>query len=242
MNHTAWIRSAWSLLAVAAVVSHVDAQRPADGGRSAVGVARVRSLIEVTHYKGVHKEIGLTDFTKLDALEAERGKLAKDEEGAAGIDRNAIRGLKGPERLAKMAEIRAKGEAVIYRVNEKIDPKLREVLTPEQFTRVKEIFIQLAGADALAHGEIAKDLDLSEEQRKKIAAIRAEWDKVMSEALLSGAVTDPGGTLTKMREMHEKFLKQASDVLTVPQKKRVDELKGKPFDFSQLGSGRSRAR
>ena len=66
--------------------------------------------------------------------------------------------------------------------------------------------------------------------------------RVMSEALLSGAVTDPGGTLTKMREMHEKFLKQASDVLTVPQKKRVDELKGKPFDFSQLGSGRSRAR
>lgn len=48
---------------------------------------------------------------------------------------------------------------------------LRKELKPEQLARLQEIRVQILGGAALADPEIAKDLKLTAEQRKKITAL-----------------------------------------------------------------------
>ena len=51
-----------------------------------------------------------------------------------------------------------------------IAPKLKELLSPDQLKRLRQIQIQAAGIDALLEAETAADLQLSEEQKTSLTA------------------------------------------------------------------------
>ncbi len=85
-----------------------------------------------------------------------------------------MRDLNDEERRAKFGEIRNKVEAI----NADMEKKLDGVLLPHQLERLKQIDLQSKirqrGADALTSGDLAKALNLTDEQREKLEKRAAE--------------------------------------------------------------------
>jgi len=101
---------------------------------------------------------------------------------------------------------------------------LGQILTPKQIQRLKQIKLQAAGAAALSIPEVATALALTEEQREKLKTLQEQFrDKT------HGAVTG-AKNLKQVRavlaEMREKNLEAAVQVLSPPQRKKFEKMKG----------------
>jgi hypothetical protein len=213
---------------------------PAMGQQGRGGFGRQQSLFSLAGNEAVQKEIGLTDAAKVEALEDEYRDAVQAELEAAGVSFDGIRDLPQAERDAKIRELSTKSAEAAKKVGDKLEPKLKEAVTAEQFKRLGEIKIQASGAAALTDAAVVKELGLSDEQQKKIKAIQDEGNKATQELF---AAARGGGNfqeaMTKVREANAKTLAQATDVLDAGQKEKFAALKGKPFDTAQLqGRGR----
>ena len=214
--------------------------QPAQAQRGRGGFGRAQSLFSLAGNEAVQKEIGLTDASKVEALEDEYRDAVQAELETAGVSFDGIRDLPEAERNAKIRELSTKSAEAAKKVGDKLEPKLKEALTAEQFKRLAEIKIQADGVAALSDATVVKELAITEEQQKKIAALREEGDKATQELF---AAARGGGNfqeaMTKVREANAKTLAQATDVLDAGQKEKFAALKGKPFDTAQLqGRGR----
>jgi hypothetical protein len=204
------------------------------------GFGRPQSLFSLAGNEAVQKEIGLTDTAKVEALADEYREALQSELESAGVSFDGIRDLPEAERNAKMRELNAKSAEAAKKVGDKLEPKLKEALTADQFKRLSEIKIQANGLASLSEAVVVKELGLSDEQQKKIATIATENAKATQELF---AAARGGGNfqeaMTKVRDANEKALAQATDVLDAGQKEKFAALKGKPFDTAQLqGRGR----
>ena len=87
----------------------------------------------------------------------------------AGLDDPIGSNMSDEERQA----LRDKIQARFRELNGDLEAKLKKVLLPHQFERLKQIElqsrIQQGGAAALTSGELADALDLTDEQRDKLA-------------------------------------------------------------------------
>jgi hypothetical protein len=204
------------------------------GMRGAQGVDDIR----VAGNDAVKKEIGvkpdqgqkITDLAA-DVQEEMRGAMA-----SSGIDLQGLRDLTGEERTKKMAEVGAKMAEVRKTVNDKFGPKLAEILDKDQMKRVHEIAIQAARAQALLDAGVQKDLNLTQEEKDKLASINKDFQKQMGEA---GAQGRQG--FAKMNELNDEQLAKSLEVLTKDQQTQFASMKGKPFDLAKLrpaGGGR----
>jgi hypothetical protein len=130
--------------------------------------------------------------------------------------------------MTKMTEINTK-------LNEEFTPQLAKLLSADQISRLKQIQIQAQGGTALtANPEVAKALNLSEEQRRKLSDLQAEFARRQRELFASG---DPQERFAKMRELNRERDAKMLEVLTEEQRQQFTALKGDPFDVSQLGFG-----
>ena len=217
-----------SLIAVALVAAPVAAQQ--GRGRGMFGRGG-QSLMTLAGNEAVQKDIGLTDASKIQTLAGEyRDEITKE---TSGIDFAGLRDLPEAERATKMRENNAKFEAASKKVNATFEPKLKELLTAEQFKRLGEIRIQAIGVAALVDANVAKELGLSDEQQKKIADIQAEGTRA-TQGLGGAGQGNFQEMLAKIREINAQTLSKATDVLDAGQKEKFTALKGKPFDVSQL--------
>jgi eukaryotic-like serine/threonine-protein kinase len=123
------------------------------------------------------------------------------------------------------------------------------VLTPDQGERLKQIFYQRQGALALADPEVAKPVQLSDLQQKKIREINEETGRQVSDLWSAAAATNPYGaaypypqqpgypggyltdkeTLKKMTELRQVAVDKVLKVLTDAQKSKWKEMQGEPF-------------
>jgi Spy/CpxP family protein refolding chaperone len=230
-------RNVLSALGLSLVLVALLAQ-PAQAQRGRGGFGRTQSLFSLAGNEAVQKEIGLTDAAKVEALEDEYRDAMQAELASAGVSFDGIRDLPEAERNAKIRELSTKSAEAAKKVGDKLEPKLKEALTAEQFKRLGEIKIQANGIASLSEATVVKELGLSDEQQKKIAAIRDEGDKATRE-LFASAGENFREAMTKVREANAKTLAQATDVLDAGQKEKFAALKGKPFDTAQLqGRGR----
>lgn len=217
-----------SLIAVTMVASPVLGQQ----GRGRGLFGRSQSLVSLVGNEAVQKDIGLTDTSKVTPLVEEYRNAMRD--ATAGSDFQGLRDLPQAEQAAKMRELTAKLDAAQKKVNESVEPKLKEALTADQLKRLNEIKIQANGIASLSDAAVVKELGLSDEQQKKIADVRAEGEKARRELFGSGNNQE---AFAKIREVTEQTLTKATDVLDAGQKEKFTALKGKPFDVSQLGFG-----
>lgn len=220
-----------SLVAASLIASPVLGQQ--GRGRGLFGRTS-QSLVSLAGNEAVQKDLGVTDAAKLNALSEEYREAIRQEMTGLGIDFGALRDLPEAERAAKMREVNEKTEAATKKVNEKLEPKLKEALTADQLKRLAEIRIQANGIASLSDAAVVKEVGLSEEQQKKIADIRAEGERAQRELLGGGNNQE---AFAKMRELREQTLTKATDVLDAGQKEKFTALKGKPFDVSQIGFG-----
>jgi len=140
----------------------------------------------------------------------------------------ALSGAASPEdRRAKIAELRAKAKQNREEYKKKIDA----VLLPEQRSRLSQITLQLRGPlAALADEQVAKALNLTEEQKKQIEAIEeATGEKVRStlQGLRERRSPAQGELESKASELRDQAVQQALGVLTPEQKDSLEKMKGK---------------
>ncbi len=206
-----------------------------------VDLSRVLSaqpdVLAMAANRGVVQELGLSDETAaklktlLDAKNAEI-KTATDAKNAEL--ESAESNTRRPRGEQYFSEQQKQIEEVGKTVRAAYVPKLKEVLTAEQFTRLQQITWQLSGVTALIHPEVVQLLGLTQEQQDKIVSLLKE-----SSAKLRSIIDDPGQNANERHAESEAIRKQIPTVLTAEQAAKWETLKGIPFDRSKL-SGRKR--
>jgi Spy/CpxP family protein refolding chaperone len=129
-----------------------------------------------------------------------------------------MRDLSEEERRARFGEIRTKVEAV----NADMEKQLEKVLLPHQLERLKQIDlqtkIQYRGASALTSGDVAKALNLTDEQREKLEKRAAEVQEELQ---------------TKIKQLQADARKKMLDVLSPDQQAQLEKMMGQQFDMPE---------
>lgn len=119
-------------------------------------------------------------------------------------------------------------------VNAKLAPQVKEALGAQQFKRLQEIRVQALRDQAYADAEVVKALGLKKEQQDKIAEIGKDYTAKLRESFQSGGGGDRTDLRAKLEEMGKDRDARINDVLTKDQQTKLQELKGKEFDLTQL--------
>ncbi|QDV61498.1 Spy/CpxP family protein refolding chaperone [Crateriforma conspicua] len=202
------------------------------GGRGG-GPGGGGGMLQLLRIDEVRSELDLMD-DQVQTLEKVGRDIAEEMRG----DMPNFRDMSDEERqeaFAKMQEMREKAE-------KKTREQLEEVLFPEQYDRLKQINIQAQGINALRDAEVVKELGLSDEQKEKIRKVGENLRDGIQEKI---AEARESGDRDKMREamqeafagMQEKLETETLAVLTSEQKKKFEEMKGKPFEMPERRGG-----
>jgi len=103
-----------------------------------------------------------------------------------------------------------------------------ELLNPDQSKRLKEITLQQRGPAAFTDAEVAKALDLNEEQQTKIKSINEETATAMRELFTPGQPPDDD-TRKKMADLRKTSGDKLLALLSAEQKTKWTTLQGEPF-------------
>lgn len=129
-----------------------------------------------------------------------------------------MRDLNEDERRARFDEIRTKVEGL----NGDMEKQLEKVLLPHQLDRLKQIDLQTKvryrGAEALTSSDIAKTLNLTDEQREKLEKRAAEVQEELQ---------------TKIRQLQVDARKKMLDVLTPDQQAQLEKMMGQQFEMPE---------
>ena len=158
----------------------------------------------------------------------QRGQRGQRQEGDQEGQRQqrGQRGQRGGDAGARVeAELKAIGE----------------ILKPAQVKRLNGIYIQAAGVGALNDPVVAKELEITDEQKEEIQAVRQEIGQELREEMRERR--DSGEGREEMMELFQEFQKEVEKetmgVLTDSQKKKLESLKGKKVELPERG-GRGR--
>ncbi len=213
------------IVTVAALLGSAMAQGGGGGRGQRGGGGNQNSPTGLLTRADVKKDLSLTDDqnTKLTEIRTGLRQKMQDARTAAGDDRAAQQAA-----MAKIGEESAK--------------EINAVLTADQQKRLKEIFIQLRGAQAVLNPEVQKDLEITGDQKTKIADLQKRQQQANADIrakVQSGEIEQ-----TAVRELQQKNTKvlneEINGVLTDAQKSKLKEMGGKTFtaDPPAAGGGR----
>ena len=207
------------------------AMSPAAWAQRSFG-SRTSSLVSLATYEAVQKDLGIGSEAagKLETLGDEYRNASQKEFTSLGIDYTAISDLPALERAVEMRKASEKSGDVTRKLTAVFLPKLEQILSSEQIERLKQIQLQAAGIDVWSEPLWAKQLDLSEVQKAQLAELRNEFNRKTQ--ALDG---DFNQRIAKTRELNSQRDGKALDLLSEAQKAKLTELKGQPFDVTQLG-------
>jgi hypothetical protein len=215
------MRLAFSLVVVALLTGPALAQR------------QPRQQGSLLANKSVQEELKLSEDQVKKATEVEKTINDKRQEEMGKLSAEERRGEKGRELRQKY--------------NTELNAELSKVLKPEQQTRYKQIQFQQSVQRAIAGGggrrpgggggmqrafyeipAVADAMKFSDEQKEKLKTLNEEAKKAVAKAR-----EDAGDDRAKAREATTKIVKETLDsiqkVLKDEQKKKWQELSGKPF-------------
>jgi hypothetical protein len=192
---------------------------------------RTNSLVSLARYDAVQKDLGVDSEIagKLNDLYDGYRSASDREFKAQGFDNDALRDLPALERAAEMRKVNEKSAEINRGLTAKFLPKLEELLTSDQIARLKQIQLQAAGIEVWLEPLMSKELDLSDAQQTQLSELRNEYNRRQQQ--LDG---DFQQRFARIRELNAERDAQAIDILNDAQKATLAELKGKPFDVSQL--------
>lgn len=203
------------------------------GGVSHMGLLRVEK---------VQEEIDLTDEQQ-DQVQAARQESREARRGQGGPGN--FQDLSDEERQEFFARARERRQEL----NKAEKEKLSGILKDEQMKRLNEIYIQVAGGQALDDEGVAAALKITDDQKEKLTAAHEEARNMQREEMRglfqSG---DREAAQAKMAEVRKKADAIILAVLTDEQKQQFEELKGEAIELSQddlrrasgFGGGRGR--
>ncbi|MFM9067533.1 MAG: hypothetical protein ACKOUR_09420, partial [Planctomycetota bacterium] len=181
-----WKWLAFTVLAWSLTVVPVSAQ-----GRGGPGMGMMRGgagggVLMLALAEPVQKELGLSPEAIEKVQKVSTSAREELQAAMAGFAQGGFQNLSDEQRQEMMTKMQDTNR----KMQEKYLPKMQEVLTPEQFQRLKQIGWQMAGAGALSDPEVAKELKISSEQTaaaKKVGdEFSAKQRTMMQEAFQGG--------------------------------------------------------
>ena len=122
-------------------------------------------------------------------------------------------------------------------------------LTTAQIKRMKEINLQMMGAQAILTPDVSKTLGISDSQRKQIQEIQrtaiSSGFRDLFRRGQGGQRPNLDSIRKRIEEGREKMDKKIFEVLTSSQRAKFDKMKGKPIDRKRLresGGSKRKAR
>jgi Spy/CpxP family protein refolding chaperone len=210
------LRTSLLALSAAALLASPAFSQPPGGGRGGMqmGGGGIGAILG---------NVSVQEELKLDDKQKEKAKefAAKMQEKMQEL-RGSFQGLSREEIGEKMREV-AKTQT------EAAEKFMKEVLTPEQHKRAKQIALQQARLMAFTMEDVVKDLKLTDEQKEKIKALGDDMRKDMQE--LRGSGGDPQEMRQKTQSLTKEYFTKATEILTPDQKKHWAEMTGKPFEM-----------
>jgi hypothetical protein len=118
---------------------------------------------------------------------------------------------------------------------------LKQVLTADQFSRLKQIHLQAIGTAVFFEPDVIEALGINQEQQARIQAITEDYS-VKRLALLEAYpprpnIEDPaapGGIREKVMGMVSEHDAKVEEILTKAQLNQLAAMRGKPFDLNEL--------
>jgi hypothetical protein len=118
-----------------------------------------------------------------------------------------------------------------HKADRELEAFLKETLKEDQLKRLRQLIFQQEGFFAIGHPEIAKELNITDDQRKQFMTVMQDLQKkmepIVKQAQEGGDPQEIGPKLMKLRKEQEG---KAEALLTDAQKKQWKEILGKPFD------------
>ena len=216
-----------AVLALALTVAFVAAAQAQDreGARRGGGMGMSRGgLLGLLRIDAVRKELKLTDdqAAKVDKAAEELGAQMREKFAALGDIQDQA------ERRAKMTELSDEADRAARE-------KLQGILEREQIMRLYQIRMQVrSAAESLANRFVAGRLELTDDQKEKLAQIDKDSQAQRSE--LMGSMRDAteeqrGELMQKFRALRTEADAKALGVLTDAQKKTFEEMKGEKIEL-----------
>ncbi|MFO0904318.1 MAG: hypothetical protein U0939_15045 [Pirellulales bacterium] len=249
-----WMKMAFGVLVGATLMVGVASAQGPGGGRGGFGGGGFggggfgggrgggpNNPLMLLTIEAVQKELGLSTEAvekgrKIleEMREAGQAEMSKLREGGSNFQ--DLTEDQRREMMAKMTEAQRGIQA-------KFIPQIKELLTAEQYARLQQISWQAAGAQALSDPELAKLLELTDEQKQKLEANGRDFQTKVREAFAGGRGGPGGGgpggeAMAKIQELNKERDAKAFEILTADQKAALEKAKGKEFDVSQLRQGR----
>lgn len=201
MKRLAQITLAAAIVAMAVSPALAQQRQRQPGGRFGGGFGG--GVVYLLTQKSVQDELKLSE---------EQVKQVKEFQEKQRADRPNFQGLEREEIQKKLAERRkAESEAIA------------KILKPEQVKRARQIALQQQGARALNNEEVAKALNVTDEQKEKIRDIQRKSFEEMR------GIGRGEEARTKIQELVKATNEKVLGVLTAEQKTKFKEMQGKPF-------------
>jgi hypothetical protein len=181
------------------------------------GFGRFGGLAALLGNASVQKEL------KLDDKQVDKAKELAEKTGEEM--REKFQGFQdlSPE------ERRTKGQEIMREVNESTLKAAGAFLKPEQITRLKQVSYQQRGAMAFSDPEVAKKINLTDNQKSDIQTIVQDSMQEMR-TIFQENQDDPEARMKKMTELRKQTLAKAEGKLNDEQQKTWKEMIGAPFE------------
>ena len=196
------------------------------GGRGGPGGgANALALLGID---AVQKELELLD-DQVAQIQEVAEKLRGQGQGPGG-NRPNFQDMTDEERQQFMEERRKQAEEMATKAKE----ELKNILLDDQMARLQQIYIQVAGTQALSDADVAAKLGLTADQKSKVDAARQaaqnEMRGQMRELFQSG---DRDAAMAKMAELRKAADEKVLATLTAAQQKDFEAMKGVAFEMPE---------
>lgn len=184
--------------------------------------------------QGLSQLVNRTDVQADLKVTADQKKKLEEAQAKAREEMQALRGQGDPQAMREaMEKMRASQDA-----------KLKEILTPEQHKRLKEISIQLQGNRAILDADVQKELGFTADQKSRVQRLQErqmdEMRNLMEDMRGGGGGGDRTAMQQQMQKFNENFNTELGKILTPEQATKLKEMGGAPFkatDQPRRGGG-----
>jgi hypothetical protein len=113
------------------------------------------------------------------------------------------------------------------------DEKLLRELTDKQQIRLRQLHLQRQGMGFWIDAKVQQALAITPEQNKEIVAIRSTLQSQAQKMASSGELfrDGPDKAMEKLEPLNKEGESKVLQLLTDEQKKKIEQLRGKPFEF-----------
>ena len=119
----------------------------------------------------------------------------------------------------------------IDNLNNQYDEDCLKILSTEQASRLKQLFLQYNGSNVLTHPIIAKEVGISKEQLAKLKAIQADIARAIQDTYTKPLT--PADIQKAIRQLREDLKQKLPTVLDAGQRLKFQAMQGVKFEFKK---------